>query len=91
MSSNSFSFNMNNFTKYSIKEKYETMKEEEIQPFVLKNFLVTLETRKNIINWIIFLCKNLNFTNQTLFHTISIFDQYLSKISKESMKYYLQN
>ena len=44
-----------------------------------------------MINWLIFLCNTLNFTNQTLFRTISIFDQYLSKIAQKEIEEMTQN
>jgi hypothetical protein len=91
MSSNIFSFNIENFYLSSIKENYLNMKEEEAKPFDINSYLISIETRKNMINWLIFLCKTLNFTNQTLFHAISLFDKYLSKISLIELKEMTQN
>ena len=82
MSSNLFCFNMEILDLSSIKESYLNIKEEEAIPIDQIDYLVSIETRKNMINWLIFLCNTLNFTNQTLFRTISIFDQYLSKIAR---------
>ena len=91
MSSNNVSFNIENLNLSSIKEIYANYKEEEAIPIDLDNYLVSIETRKNMINWLIFLCNTLNFTNQTLFRTISIFDQYLSKISQKEIEVMTQN
>ena len=91
MSSNIFSFNIENFYLSSIKENYLNMKEEEVKPFDINSYLISIETRKNMINWLIFLCKTLNFTNQTLFHAITLFDQYLSKISLIELEEMTQN
>ena len=81
MSSNAISFDLNNINLSSIKEKYLNLKEEEMKPIELNNSFVSfLETRTNMINWLTFLCNTLNFTDQTLFRCVSIFDQYISKI-----------
>ncbi len=40
--------------------------------------------RPQIINWIIFLCENLNFSIETLFRTIIIFEQYIGKVKNEN-------
>ncbi len=81
MSSNAISFDLNNINLSSIKEEYLNLKEEEMKPIELNNSFVSfLETRTNMINWLTFLCNTLNFTDQTLFRCVSIFDQYISKI-----------
>ena len=36
-----------------------------------------------MLNWLSFLCSKLNFSDQTLFRSISLFDQYFSRISPE--------
>ena len=86
MSSNLFSFNMEIQNLSSIKENYSNLKEEEAMPIDINNYLVSLETRTNMINWLTFLCNTLNFKDQTLFRTVSIFDQYFSKISLKEME-----
>ena len=86
MSSNFFCFNMEIPNLSSIKESYSNLKEEEAMPIDLKDYLVSLETRTNMINWLTFLCNTLNFKDQTLFRTVSIFDQYFSQISIKEMK-----
>ena len=91
MSSNNVPFNIENLNLSSIKEIYANYKQEEAKPIDLDNYLVSIETRKNMINWLIFLCNTLNFTNQTLFRTISIFDQYLSKIAQKEIEEMTQN
>ena len=77
MSTNFFYKNLDNESLSSIKEKYLNLKEDEASPFVLKSYLVSIEeTRTNMINWLSFLCNTLNFTNETLFRSVSLFDQY---------------
>ena len=91
MSLNFFSINKDNFNLSSIEKTYLKFKEEESKPIDLNNYLVSIETRKNMINWLIFLYNTLNFTNQTLFRTVSIYDQYLSKISQKELEDMTQN
>lgn len=87
MSTNFFYKNLDNESLSSIKEKYLNLKEDEASPFVLKSYLVSIEeTRTNMINWLSFLCNTLNFTNETLFRSVSLFDQYISKISKKDIE-----
>ena len=86
MSSNLSYFNVNNFEISSIKDSYLNFKEEELNPINKNNYTLSLETRKNMLDWLSFLCKTLNFTNQTLFRVVSIFDQYISKITKKKIE-----
>ena len=86
MSSNLLSFNIDNFDLSPVKESYLNIKEEEPNPINQKNYVLSFETRKNMLNWLSFLCKTLNFTNQTLFRVISVFDQYISKITKKEIE-----
>ena len=86
MSSNFFSFNLNNMNLSYIKESYLNLKEDEAKSIELKDYpFSTEETRKNMINWLIFLCNTLNFTNQTLFRSVNIFDQYICTINKKEI------
>ena len=86
MSANLFCFNMEIQNLSSIKESYSNLKEEEATPIDLKDYYVSFETRTNMINWLTFLCNTLNFKDQTLFRTVSIFDHYLSQISLNEME-----
>ena len=86
MSSNLFCFNMEILDLSSIKESYLNIKEEEAIPIDQIDYLVSIEIRTNMVNWLIFLCNTLNFKNQTLFRTISLFDMYLSKVSKNEIE-----
>ena len=86
MSSNLLSFNVDNFDSFSVKESYLNLKEEEPNLINKNNYALSLETRKNMLNWLSFLCKTLNFTNQTLFRVVSIFDLYTSKITKKEIE-----
>ena len=64
-----------------LRENYLNYKKNEpliIQPIDYKISL--REMRPQIINWFIFLCENLNFSIQTLFRSVIIFDQYIGKV-----------
>ena len=81
MSANEFSFNINNRNLSIIKENYMNLKEEEASPINPNKYPISIEdTRPIIMSWLSFLCSKLNFSDQTLFRCISIFDQYISKI-----------
>lgn len=86
MESNLLSFDIESINSSSIKEDYLNLKEEEQKPIQLDNYLISIETRTNMVNWLKFLCKTLNFNNQTLFRVVSILDQYISKISKKEIE-----
>ena len=53
--------------------------------YLANQYLITsypiqfIQTRNQMIEWIIFLCHHLNFKNETLFKAISLFDIYISK------------
>jgi len=85
MMTNEFSFNINtNVSLSSIKENFENFKEEESAPINPEEYKISIEdSRSIIISWLSFLCSKLNFTEQTLFRCVSIFDQYISRISKD--------
>ena len=66
-----------------LKEDFQSFKQNEpsiIQPI---NYPISLsEIRPQLINWLIFLCDNLNFSIQTLYRSVVIFDQFISKNNK---------
>ena len=66
-----------------LKEDFQSFKQNEpliIQPI---NYPISLsEVRPQLINWLIFLCDNLNFSIQTLYRSVVIFDQFISKNNK---------
>ena len=67
-----------------LRDNYLNYKKNEpliIQPIDYKISL--REMRPQIINWFIFLCENLNFSIQTLFRSVIIFDQYIGKVKIE--------
>ena len=69
-----------------LREYYLINKENEPQIIEPINYKISLtEIRPQIINWIIFLCDNLNFSIQTLFRTVIIFDQYIGKMKMENL------
>ena len=82
---NEFSFNINtNGSLSSIKENFDNFKEEELAPINLEDYKISIDdSRSVLISWLSFLCSKLNFTEQSLFRCVSIFDQYISRISKE--------
>ena len=85
MMTNEFSFNINiNGSLSIIKENFEGFKEEESAPIKLEEYKISIDdSRSIIISWLSFLCSKLNFKDQSLFRCVSIFDQYISRISKE--------
>ena len=84
MYTNEFSFNINNRNLSVIKENFLSLKEEESFPINIKEYKISIEeTRSIMISWLSFLCSKLNFKDQSLFRCVSIFDQYISRISKE--------
>ena len=82
MSSNSFSFNRNAFDLSDLKETFENFKEDEASPKNPSEYLISIEgARANMVNWLSLLCSKLNFSDQTLFRSVSIFDEYISKLT----------
>ena len=82
MSSNSFSFNTNVFDLSDLKENFTNFKEDEASPKNPSEYLISIEgARANMVNWLSFLCSKLNFSDQTLFRSVSIFDEYISKLT----------
>ena len=82
MSSNSLSFNMNNLS--DLKETFTNLKDDEASPINPSEYIISIEgARTNMVNWLSFLCGKLNFSDQTLFRSVSIFDQYISKMTMD--------
>jgi hypothetical protein len=75
----------------SSKEIYNNFKEDEAPEIKLEEYPISMEARANSINWIKFLCSKLSFSDQTLFRTISIFDQYICKMSIDEIQNISQN
>ena len=70
---------------YELRENYLNYKNNEPSIIEPINYKISLsEIRPQIINWIIFLCDNLNFSIETLFRCVIIFDQYIGKVKKMS-------
>ncbi len=68
-----------------LREEYKKCKKNEPEIIEPINYKISLsQFRPQIINWIIFLCENLNFSIETLFRTIIIFDQYIGKVKNEN-------
>ena len=66
-----------------LRENYFNFKQN--QPSIIEpiNYPISLsEIRPQLINWLIFLCDNLNFSIQTLYRSVVIFDQFISKNNK---------
>ena len=84
MYSNKFSFNNINNNLTNLKEIFTNLKEEEAKPIEPTKYILSIDVaRTNMFNWLSFLCSKLNFSDQTLFRSISLFDQYFSRISPE--------
>ena len=82
MSSNSFSFNINNINLSDLKETFTNLKEDEASPKNPSVYFISIDgARSNIVDWLSFLCSKLNFSDQTLFRSVSIFDEYISKLT----------
>ena len=63
-----------------IRDNYNNYKQNEASIIEPINYPISLsEVRPQLINWLIFLCDNLNFSIQTLYRSVIIFDQYISK------------
>jgi hypothetical protein len=85
---------LTNFSKYQkeekkisleLREEYKIHKKNEPEIIEPINYKISLsQFRPQIINWIIFLCENLNFSIETLFRTIIIFEQYIGKVKNEN-------
>ena len=70
----------------NLKDNIKNLKEQEAKPINPTEYILSIdEARTNMINWLSFLCNKLNFSDQTLFRSISLFDQYFSKISPEEV------
>ena len=82
MSSNSLSFNINNLS--DLKEIFTNLKEEEASSINPSEYIISIDgARTNMVNWLSLLCGKLNFSDQTLFRSVSIFDQYISKMTMD--------
>ena len=82
MSSKYFSFTNINNNLLNLKENFINFKEEEASPINPLEYVISIdEARSNMANWLSFLCSKLNFTDQTLFRSVSLFDQYIAKMS----------
>ena len=85
MTSNSFINSINNNLSI-IKENFNNFKDEEASPIKPSDYIISIdEARANMVNWLTLLCTKLNFTDQTLFRSVSIFDQYMSKVSLDKV------
>ena len=82
MSSNSFSININSIDLSELKETFSNLKENEALPKNPSEYLLSIDgARANMVDWLSFLCSTLNFSDQTLFRSISILDEYISKLT----------
>jgi len=88
MTSNSISFNINNINLSNLKETFTNLKEDEAIPKNPSEYLISIDgARSNMVGWLSFLCSKLNFSDQTLFRSVSIFDEYISKLTiNDSLK-----
>ena len=85
MSSNSFSININSIDLSDLKETFSNFKEDEALPKNPSEYLLSIDgARASMVDWLSFLCSKLNFSDQTLFRSVSIFDEYISKLTIEA-------
>ena len=86
MLSNKLSLNNINNTSSNLKDNIINIKEQEAKQINPTEYILSIDgARANMINWISFLCNKLNFSDQTLFRCVTIFDQYFSKISPKEV------
>ena len=84
MISNKLSLHNINNNLSNLKEIFNNLKEEEAKPINPAKYILSIDfARTNMVNWLSFLCNKLNLSEQTLFRSISLFDQYFSRISPE--------
>ena len=84
MSSNTFCFFFINNNLSNLKENFIHLKEDEASPINPLEYIISIEeARSNMVNWLSFLCQKLNFKDETLFRSVTLFDQYFSQISIE--------
>jgi len=82
MSSNSFSININSIDLSDLKETFSNLKEDEALPKNPSEYLLSIDgARASMVDWLSFLCTRLNFSDQTLFRSVSILDEYISKLT----------
>ena len=82
MSSTSFSSNQNYINLSALKETFTNFKEDEAAPKNPSEYLISIDgARASMVDWLSFLCSKLNFSEQTLFRSVSIFDEYISKLT----------
>ena len=76
------SYSIKNNLIYEFQKDYFNYKQNEPNIIEPIKFPISLsEVRPQIINWLVFLCDNLNFSIQTLFRSVIILEQYLFKLN----------
>ena len=76
------SYSIKNNLVYEFQKDYFNYKQNEPNIIEPIKFPISLsEVRPQIINWLVFLCDNLNFSIQTLFRSVIILEQYLLKLN----------
>ena len=76
------SYSSKNTLIFELQKDFYYFKQNEpniIEP--IKYPISISNVRPRIINWLIFLCDNFNFSIQTLYRSVIILEQYLSKLN----------
>ena len=76
------SYSSKNTLIFELQKDFYYFKQNEpniIEP--IKYPISISEVRPQLINWLIFLCDNFNFSIQTLYRSVIILEQYLSKLN----------
>ena len=67
-----------------LKETFSNLKDDEASPINPSEYIISIDgARTSMVNWLSFLFGKLNFSDQTLFRSVSIFDQYISKMTMD--------
>lgn len=79
-------------SKISEMKSFFKAKAESTMAYPLKRYpREVLPYRRQVVEWMIYICQNCRFSNDTLFRCMSIFDVYMSKVKSEVFTIYEVN